>query len=328
MHRLPRVVRSSGVAKPKVLLVDDHRGVLDRVSALLAGDFDVAGVATDGRQALDTARQVSPDLIVLDVNMPGLDGFQTKRALEQAGSRAPVVFLSGLDADEVVIEAIKRGGRGYVVKAHLARDLASAIDQVLSGRLFVPSLTSMFELANGTGHGMQLYDDLDSFLDGLAAFFDRALRRGDATCVIATEDVREGLGRRLQALGWDVGGPSRHTRYMVIDAADALKRCMRNGLPDARIVAEVVSELDRYHREVSDRTSPRLILFGNVAGSLLANGDARAALAVESHWNELTRDLPFFTLCGYSTSCFKGDVPELWSSACDAHWALSHASDF
>ena len=89
MRRLPRLVRSSGVAKPRVLLVDDHRGVLDRVSALLADEFDVAGVATDGRQALDAVRRIAPDLVVLDINMPGLDGFQTKRELDGAGSRAP-----------------------------------------------------------------------------------------------------------------------------------------------------------------------------------------------------------------------------------------------
>ena len=82
-------------------------------------------------------------MIVLDINMPGLDGFQTKRALEQAGSRAPVVFLSALDADDYVSEAFRCGGRGYVLKAHLARDLASALDQVLLGRMFVPSLTSL-----------------------------------------------------------------------------------------------------------------------------------------------------------------------------------------
>jgi CheY-like chemotaxis protein len=70
-------VRSRAGAKPRVLLVEDHRGVLDTVSGLLADDFDVVGVATDGSQALQAARQVTPDAIVLDVGMPGLDGFQT-----------------------------------------------------------------------------------------------------------------------------------------------------------------------------------------------------------------------------------------------------------
>src|SRR3954470_20733056 len=97
VQRFPRLIRSSGAAKPRVLLVDDQRGILEIVSALLADDFDVVGVATDGRQAVDTARRIAPEVIVLDINMPGLDGFQTKRELDRAGSRAPVVFLSGLE---------------------------------------------------------------------------------------------------------------------------------------------------------------------------------------------------------------------------------------
>src|SRR5581483_4817808 len=95
--RIPGTPSSGGSSRPSVLIVDDHRGVLDSVSAMLARDFDVAGAAVDGRQALEIARRVSPDLIVLDINMPGLDGFQTFRALEQSGSRAAVVFFSVFD---------------------------------------------------------------------------------------------------------------------------------------------------------------------------------------------------------------------------------------
>src|SRR5215218_123302 len=228
MHPLPRFVRPGGAPKPRVLLVDDHREVLDRVSALLADDFDVAGRATGGRQALELARQLDPDVIVLDINMPGLDGFQTKRALDQAGSRAPVVFLSTVEADDYVSEAFHCGGRGYVPKLRLAGNLVSALDHVLLGRRFVPSLTSLSEVANDGGHAMQVHGDIECFLDGLAALFTLALRRGDATCVIATEEVREGLSRRLRAEGWDVDAPSQHTRYLSIDASDALSRFMRN----------------------------------------------------------------------------------------------------
>src|SRR4051812_10448958 len=71
VHRLPR---PSDATKPRVLLVDDHRGVLDRVSELLADDFDVAGVATDSRHAVDIAGRIAPDLVVLDIHMPGLNG--------------------------------------------------------------------------------------------------------------------------------------------------------------------------------------------------------------------------------------------------------------
>ena len=295
---------------------------------MLADDFDVVGVATDGSQALQTARRVDPDVIVLDVDMPGLDGFQILRALKQEGLAAtPAVFLSMHEADEIIDAAFQCGARGYVVKSRLGRDLASALDQALLGGLFVPSLTSLFRLTHASMHAMQVHRDVETFLDGLAFFFDLALRRGDATCVIASEPVREGLGVRLRARGWHVGGSSGHKRILVIDAADALNRFMRNGLPDADRLAEIAAELDQYRIAVAEGPTSRLTIFGNLVMSLTSDGNAIAAIALERHWNTLTHGLPFVTLCGYATSCFHDDVPTLWSDACAEHSVLSHASD-
>ena len=327
MPQLPRLTRSSGAARPRVLLVDDHRGVLDRASALLADDFDVAGVATDGRQAVDAARRIAPDLVVLDINMHGLDGFQTKRELDRAGSRAPVVFLSAAEDDAYAIAAFQCGARGFVRKSRLARDLAPALDVVSHDRVFVPSLTSLFRLVDGGGHAMQLYADPERFLDGLARFLGLALRRGDATCVIGAEPIREGLARRLRDAGWDIGGPSGHQRYVTMDTADTLSRVMRNGLPDPHRVADVASDLDQYRRCVSAGAPSRLTLFGDVAASLIANDNPAAAVELESQWNGVTRGLPFFSLCGYSMSSLHDCAPEVWSKACLEHWAVSHASD-
>jgi CheY-like chemotaxis protein len=320
--------QSSAGRRPRVFLVDDHRQVLEAVSAMLADDFDVVGVAANGRQALDTACQLDPDVIVLDVDMPGLDGFETLRALKQGGlPSTPAVFLSMHDADEIVDAAFECGGLGYVCKLHLGRDLASALDQALVGRLFVPSLTSLFRLASGGAHAMQVHGGMESFLDGLAAFFDLALRRGDATCMIATEPVRRGLDVRLRARGWHVGGSSGHKRYLVIDAADALNRFMREGLPDRDRLANIAAELDQYRVAVAEGPTSRLAIFGNMVVSLAADGNAKAVVALESLWNTLTHGLPFVTLCGYATSCFHKGVPTLWSDACAEHSLLSHAND-
>ena len=327
MQPLPRLPGAKGIAKPKVLLVDDHRGMLDRVSALLAGDFDIAAVATDGSQAVDIASRVGPDVIVLDVNMPGLDGFHTKRALDQAGSRAPVVFLSMVDADDHVGEAFRCGGRGYVIKSRVALDLAGALDQVLHGRVFVPSLTSLFALTDGGGHAMQLHRGLERFLDGLAAFCGHSLRRGDALCVNATSDVREGLEHRLRAAGWAVGGPSRHRRYRAFDAGAALSRIMRDGVPDPAVLAEIASELDHFRLATSESAGRRLTFFGNGIVPLITGGNPRAAIAIEHEWSTLTAGLPFLTLCGYPVSCFHDQAPDLWSRACQEHWVVGHTTD-
>jgi DNA-binding NarL/FixJ family response regulator len=325
-HRHSLYTRSNAGLKPKVLLVDDHRVVLESVSALLTPDFEVVGVATNGEQALDTARRVEPDLIVLDIALPGIDGFQTCRALQQTGSRARTVFLSMNDADEYVSEAFDCGGRGYVVKTRVWSDLASALEQVLAGRLFVPSLTSLFHLTGSErGHAMQIHGDEAAFLDGLAAFFDLALRRGDAACVIGTRDIREGLRQRLRARGWKVGGSHGHGRYLEIDAADALHRFMRDGMPDAARLEEIAHELDQYRKAMAEGTTPRLTIFGNMVVTLSMNANAKAVIALENIWNTLTDSLPFFTLCGYSKACFRHEMPDLFPDACGEHWAVGHA---
>jgi CheY-like chemotaxis protein len=324
-----RSTAASAGAKPRVFLVDDHQGILETLSAMLADDFDVVGRATDGRQALELVPQANPDVIVLDVNMPGLDGFQTARALQRTGlPPTPVVFLSMFPEDEYVGEAFQCGGFGYVLKPRLRRDLIGAIDQALNGSLFVPSLTPLLHLPDDRMHAMQTYGDVESFLDGLAVFFERALRRGDATCLIGTRPVREGVGARLRRRGFDVNGPTGHKRYLVIDAADALDRFMRNGLPDARCVAEIAVELDAYRRAAGEGPAPRLTVFGNTVVPLCEDGNPNAALALEHLWNTVTEGLPILTLCGWAASCFHDGVPNLRSDASTAHRALSHASEF
>jgi CheY-like chemotaxis protein len=294
---------------------------------MLSRDFDVVGVATCGNRALEKAREVEPDVIVLDIEMPGLDGFDTCRALKQDGLATPVVFLSTYDRDEVVRAAFGCGGHGYVQKSRVADDLVSALDQAVVGRRFVPSLISLLDLADGGLHAMHLHDDMETLLDGLGDFFDASLRRGDVACVIATRPVRDGLGDGLRARGWDVGGSSGHKRYLVVDAADALNRFMRNGLPDPDRLCDIATELDQYRRAVAGHPTARLTIFGNMVVSLIEEGNAPAAIALEHRWNTLTQGLPFLTLCGYAGSCFHDGVPDLWPDACAEHAVLSHAAD-
>jgi hypothetical protein len=174
---------------------------------------------------------------------------------------------------------------------------------------------------------MQLDADEESFADDLARCFDRALRRGDATCAIATPPVLDRLGDGLRARGGDVGGSPGHARYLAIDAADALSRCMRNGFPDVDRLAEIVRELDAYRAGAPAGATSRLTQFGNMVVSLCAEGNAPAALAIENLWSTLTRDLPFLTICAYRSSCFHAGVPSLWSDVCAEHQALTHARD-
>ena len=96
-------------ARPRVLLADDHVAFLESVSRLVAPAFDIVALAVDGRQALDLARRLRPDVAVLDVAMPELDGFQTLEQLRRDGLETRVVFLTMHREDEFVSAAINAG---------------------------------------------------------------------------------------------------------------------------------------------------------------------------------------------------------------------------
>ena len=101
---------------------------------------------------------------------------------------------------------------------------------------------------------------------------------------------------------------------------------MRDGLPDAERLAEIVDELDQYRRDTAESPDGRLTLFGNMATLLNLPDNAQAALAVERLWSTLTERRSFFTVCGYSTQCLH-DEEDSFPHICDRHSAVSYAQD-
>ncbi len=118
----------------RVLLADDHEAMLDRVARLLATECNVVGTVTDGQQALDAVRELKPDVLVLDISMPVMNGIETARHLKEAGSETRIVFLTVHDDPNFVREALKAGALGYVIKQHIASDLVAAIKKAHAGR--------------------------------------------------------------------------------------------------------------------------------------------------------------------------------------------------
>jgi len=129
-------------SRPRVLVADDHRAMLDSLVRLLSGEFDVVATAGDGLSAVATATALEPDLLVLDIAMPGLNGIAAAARLKDSGSTAKVVFVTNLHDREFVEESMALGDVGFVVKDRLVADLLPAIRSVLAGRSFVsPSIT-------------------------------------------------------------------------------------------------------------------------------------------------------------------------------------------
>ena len=125
----------------RVLLADDHEAMLDRVARLLEAECNVVGTATDGQQALEAAQDLKPDVLVLDVSMPVMNGIETAHRLKEAGAEARIVFLTVHDDPDFAKEALEAGALGYVIKSRIASDLMIAINEVCAGRSFVSPLS-------------------------------------------------------------------------------------------------------------------------------------------------------------------------------------------
>jgi DNA-binding NarL/FixJ family response regulator len=128
--------RGEMVVVPRVLLADDHCKMRDTVARLLKSDCEIVGSVENGRELVDAAFNLDPDVIVLDISMPVLSGIEAARHLKESGSRAKVIFLTMHEDDEFVAAAVRAGALGYVLKSRTLIDLIPAIREVLQDHLF------------------------------------------------------------------------------------------------------------------------------------------------------------------------------------------------
>jgi DNA-binding NarL/FixJ family response regulator len=114
--------------------------MLARAAAALKYSCLVVGSVKDSRQALEAALSLKPDVIVLDISMPGMSGLEVASRLREAGSNAALVFLTVHDEDDIILAAKAAGAMGYVVKPRLGSDLTLAVQEARAGRPFVSPL--------------------------------------------------------------------------------------------------------------------------------------------------------------------------------------------
>jgi DNA-binding NarL/FixJ family response regulator len=127
---------------PRLLLADDHALVVAGVRKLLEGEFEVVGIAEDGRALLAMAEKLRPDVILLDISMPLLNGIEAARQLNRLLPQTKLVFVT-MHADvDYVTEALRAGASGYVLKRCVAGELVNAIREVLKGRTYVTPLAA------------------------------------------------------------------------------------------------------------------------------------------------------------------------------------------
>jgi DNA-binding NarL/FixJ family response regulator len=125
--------------RPTVLLADDHVIVLEAFKRLLEPSCEVVGTVTNGRALVDAAEQLHPDLILVDIGMPQLNGLDACERIRQRLPQAKLIFLTMTEDPETAAEAIRRGASGYLLKTSAPTELFDAIQHVLRGRTYVTS---------------------------------------------------------------------------------------------------------------------------------------------------------------------------------------------
>ncbi len=128
------------MTRPRILMADDHAMLLDAFRALLEPEFDVVGTVSDGRALLEEFSRLDPDVVLLDIAMPLLNGLDAGRQLKAQRKSVKLIYLTMNPNPDLAGEALRLGASGYVLKSSVAQELKQAIHEALLGRTYITPL--------------------------------------------------------------------------------------------------------------------------------------------------------------------------------------------
>ena len=284
---------------PTILVVEDYEPFRRFVCSSLQQDFHVFQ-ALDGLEAIQQAEELQPDLILLDIGLPKLNGIEVAKRLRELAPHAKILFLSQHSEPELIREILRLGAHGYLQKPRAQSELLPAIETVLGGRRFVSSVPWYDEKGDIYGrHKVQFCSDDSVFLEGVSRFIGSALKAHNPAIVMATKSHREGLMQRLKGAGVDADSATRHGIFISLDAAEMLSTVMANGVPDCVRFSEGLAELVETAAKTARTERPRVAIFGECVGLLYAEGNLNAALSLERAGNDMLKTHNIDILCSY-----------------------------
>jgi CheY-like chemotaxis protein len=308
----------------RVLVVEDHEPFRRVLCGLLRQHprLSIVGEAADGLDAIRQAEALRPDLVTLDITLPGMDGLAVASRLREVVPTARLLFITNEPSLVVVEEAVARGARGYLYKACLSRNLRRVLDTILDGGQFASG--ALERIAQGRSVPFHRHDVLFGSSDaiivnGLSRFVDRALREGSAVIALFTESHLESVRGDLRARDVDLDLATRERRFIPLNIDELLATVMVNGRPDPARFQQAAGELVAGVTSRAAREHPRLTACGECAPSLWAQGQLDAAIAVEELWDhEVASDRHVDTLCVYPAAARQEDL-RIVRALCAAH---------
>jgi DNA-binding NarL/FixJ family response regulator len=313
----------------RILIADDYEAWRRQVRSLFQArpEWHVIAEAVDGAEAVQKAEALKPDLIVLDIGLPRLNGIEVAQQIRQLSPSSKIIFLSQYNSLDVVEAALSTGALGYVWKTDAQRALLLAAEGALRGVRSVSSsikgyqFTEISEESAHHRHEILLYSDDEVLLDRFTPFVAASLHAGKAAIVLVTKAHEDVLLQRLRAGGVDTDGALQQGTLIFLDIAKTLSRFMVNDMPDAARFFEVAGGVIEAARKAAKNS--RVVACGECSPHLLAEGKPEATIQLERLWDELATTFEMDTLCVYALSSFHGNENEnVFQRICAEHSAV------
>jgi DNA-binding NarL/FixJ family response regulator len=331
----------------RVLVVDDFEPFRRFVAKVLQQqpELQIICEVSDGLEAVQKAEEMQPDLVLLDIGLPNLNGIEVAKRIRELSFKSKILFVSQQTSTDVVQGAFASGGSGYVLKTDARMELLTAINAVLGGKRFIGASLSDFaypkdeqtavrarsEVVSAIRprnvtitrrHEAGFYSDDRSALGDLTQFIGAALKTGNAAVVVATKLHRESLLPRLQAYGLDIGAAIEQGRYIALDAADTLSTFMLNGMPDLVQFSKLFGDLVATASKAAKGEQTRVAIFGEMCHLLWEQGNVEAAIQVEKLGKQLVQTYDVDVLCGYSLGIVEQMDSHSLQQICAEHSAV------
>ena len=315
----------------RIVIADDYADWRRQVRSLLPAraEWQVIAEASDGAEAVQKVEKLQPDLILLDIGLPNMNGIEVAWRIRQLSPSSKIVFLSQNNDRDFVRAALSTGALGYVHKTDVEGELLPALAAVLQGKKFVSSSVKDCEFPDTSGekpprrHEVLFYSDDAVLLDGFTRFIAAALKAGKVAIVLATELHLNNLDLRLKAQGLDVAAAIRRGTYIQLDVAKMLSTFMVNDMPDEARFFEAASGLMQSAARVAQGEHSCVVACGEGVALLWAEGKADAAIRLEQLWDKVGTTFEVDILCGYALSSFHGEEDKhVFRSICAEHSAV------
>ena len=331
----------------RILVVEDHELFRRFICSTLGegSELQIIGEASDGLEAVLKTEELHPDLILLDIGLPSLNGIEAARRIHKLSPESKILFVSQESSVDMVREALGTGAFGYIVKTDAGRELLEGVSAVLRGELFVGRRFAGYDFAGVSdarvsegdplhnnfdplqqkmgisgNHEVQFYSNEARFLAGLAVFVEGALDAGRAVVIVATESHRKSLLQRLQEHGVNTIAAIGQQRYVPLDAAESLSTFMDSTGPNRNKFLSTFGPLICSARTAAGVQNDSVSVFGEMVAILWAEGRKDAAIELERLWNELAQTHLFHLRCAYPMS--RGLKGEPYASICAEHSAV------